>query len=570
MSKRKLPPSPETRRQHPSSPTPLPKPMASSSASSSSSSMLPRRRSTAGAPSSPPLVKQVRPRFWDSEGMDVFVDWITKPENHATLHRKRTYFPSSSSLPASSSSTSRTANGVSSFPSAGESSSVAVDRLQDHIREQCHIEWSISQIRSKLQYAKRKYDIATSFSDIYKTMDNDKDKAKVRRMMLWECPYYEQFHAIYGGPPLPPAPAPNNASSGVHSPFITVSSSSPSSSTTTTAAAAAATASVPLQSPSSYSQANGGGYTSPQEARQERTSTHVPQSRPSPTGDSRDSRKDDEDMESQPAEDHQSPQPGEVERDDEEEIRDQSPEEEEEQGEQAEEEQEEEEEEEEEAAREPSEVTYEMVSDQGMTSDHGHASNQEDMSEIESYRERSVALRTGDKGKGSSKRQKAQWRRRYPHHLDHEDRDSFMNEFKAIDSSSAAAAAAAGRMVWIEQDKERMRQIVRKEQMLEERESSWALRMLQQQEQHQAMLLKREEEADSRLKRRYEELEEERQKVRARYEELEQERAQVRVMQQELAAREKEFYKERETWLAGYAVLKADAAKAAALYHTQN
>lgn len=126
-----------------------------------------------------------------------------------------------------------------------------------------------------------------------------------------------------------------------------------------------------------------------------------------------------------------------------------------------------------------------------------------------------------------------------------------MDEFKTVDST-----AAAGRIVWIEQDKERMRQLIRKEKMLEERESSWALRMLQQQEQHQAMLLKREQETELRLKRRFEELEEERQQVRA--------------MQQELAAREKEFYKERESWLAGYAVVKADAAKATALYHAQN
>ncbi|KAF9934684.1 hypothetical protein BGZ67_003745 [Mortierella alpina] len=204
------------------------------------------------------------------------------------------------------------------------------------------------------------------------------------------------------------------------------------------------------------------------------------------------------------------------------------------------------------SVREPSGATFEMESVQGMTSDHGgQGSGYGNAPEREADRERSVALRTGDKGKGSSKRHRASWGGRYSHH-DYEDNDTHMDEFKAFDSPTAAA----GRILWIEQDKERMRQLVRKEQMLEERESSWALRMLQQQEQHQAMLLKREEEADLRLKRRYEELEEERQQVRA--------------MQQELATRQREFYKERESWLAGYAVVQADAAKAAALYHAQN
>ncbi|KAF9955973.1 hypothetical protein BGZ70_010063 [Mortierella alpina] len=182
----------------------------------------------------------------------------------------------------------------------------------------------------------------------------------------------------------------------------------------------------------------------------------------------------------------------------------------------------------------------------------------------ESYRERSVALRTGDKGKGSSKRHRAQWEGRYSHH-DHEDRDTYMKDFKAVDHSTAA-----GRIVWVDQDKERMQLLIRKEQMLDERENSWALRMLQQQEQHQAMLLRLEEETNARLKRRFEELEEERQRVRAMQQELEGERQQVRTMQQDLATREKEFSKQREAWLAGYAVVQADAAKAAALYHAQN
>ena len=183
---------------------------------------------------------------------------------------------------------------------------------------------------------------------------------------------------------------------------------------------------------------------------------------------------------------------------------------------------------------------------------------------IEPHRERSVALRTGDKGKGSSKRHRGQWEGRYSHH-DDAGSDTYMKEFEAVDHTTAA-----GRIVWVEQDKERMRLLVRKEQMLDERENSWALRMLQQQEQHQAMLQKHEEETNARLKRRFEELEEERQQVRTMQQALEEERHQIRAMQQELATREKEFSKQREAWLAGYAVVQADAAKAAALYHAQN
>ncbi|KAF9287998.1 hypothetical protein BGZ68_000953 [Mortierella alpina] len=503
MSKRKLPPSPEIRRHHPTSPTPLPKPTSSSS----SSLMSARHRSSALSNSSPllsiPTDDSKRPPFWSQEGMVPFVDWITTPANHAALLNHRRSSTSSSS---------------------GETMSQALERLRAYVKEKTGVKWLQSQIRSKLQYARKKYDMARKLGES-RTSLRDTDTAKLRRRMLDLCPYYEKFNAVYGGPPLPPATAP------VHSSAIYSSSSSSS---------AAAAAKVPYQF-STYSQLNGVGYTSPHESRHPRTSTLVRNPSPSPMdhdgnseGYEREEEEEEEEVEDEAIDnyhqEYESPLVGSDARDEEEEVRDQSPE--------------------EEAAREPSEATYEMVSQQDIMSDHGHGSDYGAAPELDSYRERSVALRTADKGKGPSKRHRTQWGGRYSHH-DQDDRDTFMDEFKTVDST-----AAAGRIVWIEQDKERMRQLIRKEKMLEERESSWALRMLQQQEQHQAMLQKREEEAELRLKRRFEELEEERQQVRA--------------MQQELAAREKEFYKERESWLAGYAVVKADAAKATALYHAQN
>ncbi|KAF9946363.1 hypothetical protein BGZ72_000386 [Mortierella alpina] len=438
MSKRKLPPSPEIRRQHPTSPTPQPKPV-----SSLSSSLPARHRSSAASSSSPflALPEEKRPRFWSQPGMISFVNWVATPENYATMSGKK---------------------------SSGQTLGQAVERLRSYIKEQSGVKWLPSQIRSKLQYARKKYDLAADLARTYAALDTEPQK--LRYKMLDICPFYEQLHSVYGGIPLPPAP--------VHSSVLY---SSP--------------GTVRQALSSFYAQAIGGGsegHTSPREEdRHPRMPIRAQHSSATPVGHSSSSSSGRHERQDVNGNHPQSSQAGQDDtRDDEEdeEIRDQSPE--------------------EDAVREPSEATYEMGSEQDLTSDHGHGS--EDGAAPE------------------------------------------MGEFKAVDS----AAASAGRIVWMEQDKERMRQLTRKEQMLEEREGSWALRMLQQQEQHQAMLKKREEESEQRLKRRFEELEEERQQVRA--------------MQQELATQQREFYKERETWLAGYAALKADAAKAAALYHTQN
>lgn len=100
--------------------------------------------------------KQVVSAFWDKEGMDSFVDWITNPNNHARL----------------------------SNPSQRHYVHTEIAR---YINTKHGTNWNSTKVRHKIVYARKKFDRAAQLSE-----------QGLRDEMLAACPSYEKFHVIWG------------------------------------------------------------------------------------------------------------------------------------------------------------------------------------------------------------------------------------------------------------------------------------------------------------------------------------------------------------------------------------
>jgi len=132
-----------------------------------------------------------------------------------------------------------------------------------------------------------------------------------------------------------------------------------------------------------------------------------------------------------------------------------------------------------------------------------------------------------DKGKGPpSKRQKTK-RSKY---ISPDELKNRMDQIKAIGSSAGPS---------MELDKERMRQIARREQVLEVRESSWTARWLDQERQLEEKLKKRSDEHEAELKKRTQEAEA---RIKQQRDELEEEKKELKAMQKDLQDAQKQFF----------------------------
>jgi len=105
-----------------------------------------------------------------------------------------------------------------------------------------------------------------------------------------------------------------------------------------------------------------------------------------------------------------------------------------------------------------------------------------------------------------------------------------MDQIKAIGSSAGPS---------MELDKERMRQIARREQVLEVRESSWTARWLDQERQLEEKLKKRSDEHEAELKKRTQEAEA---RIKQQRDELEEEKKELKAMQKDLQDAQKQFF----------------------------
>ncbi|KAF9318587.1 hypothetical protein BG006_003171, partial [Podila minutissima] len=121
----------------------------------------------ASAPSGAANSKKVS--FWSQPGIIPFVNWLTDPDNHKTLNKKKTV--------------------------AGETTNEMLDKLRTYVKDKSGVDWTREQVKGKIQYAKKKYDEANK---LRKATGEGNDTTTLRERMLVICPYFDQFHAVYG------------------------------------------------------------------------------------------------------------------------------------------------------------------------------------------------------------------------------------------------------------------------------------------------------------------------------------------------------------------------------------
>jgi hypothetical protein len=127
-----------------------------------------------------PQSKEPHSKFWRSEGMKEFVEWLTEPHNYAKLNNPR--------------------------PTSGKKVGDIHAEIAKHVNDQCGTDWIAKNVKVKIQYIKRKYDLAAALAK--STGAGDTEESKLREEMLHICPYYDELHQIYATSlsrnPLPP------------------------------------------------------------------------------------------------------------------------------------------------------------------------------------------------------------------------------------------------------------------------------------------------------------------------------------------------------------------------------
>ncbi|KAF9157543.1 hypothetical protein BGX20_003850 [Mortierella sp. AD010] len=112
-----------------------------------------------------------RKSFWLSPEIDALVDWITDPDNYEKLNKKK--------------------------PISGQKVSDIHAEIADYINSICQSGWDKHIVKSKIEYAKKKYDQARAISQ--RTGAGDTEQETLREQIQDICPHFDRFHEVYGG-----------------------------------------------------------------------------------------------------------------------------------------------------------------------------------------------------------------------------------------------------------------------------------------------------------------------------------------------------------------------------------
>ncbi|KAF9190777.1 hypothetical protein BGZ50_009828 [Haplosporangium sp. Z 11] len=134
-----------------------------------------------------PKKRREKRSFWTAPGMNELVDWLTDFDNHKRLHAVR--------------------------PVSGQRPVDVRKEISAYIKERCGAEMDEAQIKSKIQYAKKRYQEAKELTE--RTGEGDTESGTLRERMLELCPDYDRFHAIYAGNLALDPPAPIESTSNV-------------------------------------------------------------------------------------------------------------------------------------------------------------------------------------------------------------------------------------------------------------------------------------------------------------------------------------------------------------------
>ncbi|KAF9211576.1 hypothetical protein BGZ59_007883 [Podila verticillata] len=124
--------------------------------------------------------------FWNKNGMDVLVDWITEPENHKRYFVKRKA-------------------GVTLGHLQEEIAQLINQRNLDSGKETA-TKWTKSTVKSRMEYLKKKYNLASA--ELKKTGAGDNDDGTLMDLVRDICPCYDKLSTVFRGTLLQDPPPP--------------------------------------------------------------------------------------------------------------------------------------------------------------------------------------------------------------------------------------------------------------------------------------------------------------------------------------------------------------------------
>lgn len=158
------------------SPTPTPSPLLLAEHSMPPEQSVPPEHQRENAASKDPKKQS----FWEVLGTSTLVDWLADYDNHKRLNAPR---PVSGCKPID----------------VRKEIAALVNRTHG-------TEWDESNVKSKIQYAKKKYQDAKAI--LASTGEGNTDYAILRKRILEICPPFDRLHAVYSGTLSHDAPPP--------------------------------------------------------------------------------------------------------------------------------------------------------------------------------------------------------------------------------------------------------------------------------------------------------------------------------------------------------------------------
>ncbi|KAF9990035.1 hypothetical protein BGZ80_005889 [Entomortierella chlamydospora] len=111
-------------------------------------------------------------KFWNAPGMDMFIEWATDSDINEKLINPR--------------------------PVPGQRAVDLYDEIAAKVNAKHGTKWDRKAIKSKLQYAKAKYDAAKKIARSLGDGEDESDKS-LKEQIEAICPPCNKFHAVYGG-----------------------------------------------------------------------------------------------------------------------------------------------------------------------------------------------------------------------------------------------------------------------------------------------------------------------------------------------------------------------------------
>ncbi|KAF9916194.1 hypothetical protein BX616_004363 [Lobosporangium transversale] len=112
--------------------------------------------------------------FWTKPGMQQLVAWLTDPDNHRRMNNAR--------------------------PTSGNKPNDLRREIAAYVKKETGVDWTSEQIKSKIQYAKQRYNQAKEAKELMmSTEEGNTENTYALKKVKDICPYFDDFDAVYAG-----------------------------------------------------------------------------------------------------------------------------------------------------------------------------------------------------------------------------------------------------------------------------------------------------------------------------------------------------------------------------------